>query len=157
MRKKIPLITESEQELKELINKYNHDLKRRSRLKMLQLFKAGTIKTILKAVEKVGCNRQTIGRWLLAYEQGGIKQMLEIKTVGRKKGQRTLSAKVFEALQAKLNDSQGFDGYKEIQDWLKTECQTDVKYKTLHGIVFYRLKAKPKVPRPVNLKKTLKK
>ncbi|HEY9847428.1 MAG TPA: IS630 family transposase, partial [Candidatus Caenarcaniphilales bacterium] len=53
-------------------------------------------------------------------------------------------------LQQQLRQTDGFDSYGEIQQWLKQQCQVDVSYPVVHLHVRYRLKAKLKVPRPLS-------
>jgi transposase len=55
-------------------------------------------------------------------------------------------------LQERLQQSDGFDTYGEIQQWLKHTCGIEVSYPVVHLHVRYRLKAKLKVPRPVSVK-----
>jgi len=51
-------------------------------------------------------------------------------------------------LQEQLAKPQGFKSYGQIQQWLLQECNVDVAYQTVHAYVRYKLKGKPKVPRP---------
>ncbi|MBD1916453.1 winged helix-turn-helix domain-containing protein [Phormidium sp. FACHB-322] len=51
-------------------------------------------------------------------------------------------------MEPELQDPEGFGSYKEVQQWLQTVCGVNVAYKTVHGTVHYRLKAKLKRPRP---------
>jgi transposase len=39
------------------------------------------------------------------------------------------------------------NSYGKICQWLEEKLGVDAKYKTVHKLVFYRLKASPKVPR----------
>ena len=152
MRKKIPNISQSVAEFELLVRKQK-DLAKRQRLKALLLLKSNQANTRIQVADKLEVHRHAVGRWLTAYEQGGIEKLLEINKNGRKPGQRTLPKNVYDSLKAKLKSSEGFGSYYEIQDWLKRKHKVKIKYKTLHGIVYYEMKAKPKVPRPVNIKK----
>lgn len=152
MMKKIPNIKETKQELKKLISKQN-DFNRRQKLKVLYLVANGKAKTRINIAEELEVNRDTVGRWLNTYEQGGIEQLMIIKKAGRKKGQRVLPQDVYTSLQDKLNDKSGFKDYQEIINWIKEKHDLEVKYKSIHRIVYYELGAKPKVPRPSNIKK----
>ncbi|MBD1845750.1 IS630 family transposase, partial [Cyanobacteria bacterium FACHB-63] len=38
-------------------------------------------------------------------------------------------------------ESQGFDGYQGICDWLETELGIEAAYKTVHQLVHYRLQS----------------
>jgi len=55
-------------------------------------------------------------------------------------------------LQTRLQEADGFKSYREIQQWIEQTFGKQVKYKTVHKTVRYRLKAKLKVPRPLSLK-----
>ena len=152
MRKNIPKISESPSQLKELIKK-QRDFNRRNRLKALYLLKTEQAKNRREAANKLEVAKETVGRWIDDYEQGGVKQMLYIKKSGRKPGQRTIPEDVCDSLKNKLRNTKGFGTYGEIQEWLKRKHKVKIKYPTLHRIVYYEFKAKPKVPRPVNIKK----
>lgn len=41
-----------------------------------------------------------------------------------------------------------------MQRWLKDEFELEIPYKTIHKIIYYRLKAKLKRARPSHVKKT---
>jgi hypothetical protein len=55
-----------------------------------------------------------------------------------------------EALNQRLRQSEGFNSYGEICQWLETQLGISAPYKTVHQLVHYRLKASPKVARPVS-------
>jgi hypothetical protein len=55
------------------------------------------------------------------------------------------------ALQKRLEEPQGFDGYPAICDWLESQLGIVAQYKTVHQLVQYRLQSSPKVPRPVSV------
>jgi hypothetical protein len=60
------------------------------------------------------------------------------------------------ALKQKLNDpSNGIVGFVELLDWFNTTFNTDIKYKTFHGFVVRKYKAKIKVARKVHVKKDI--
>jgi transposase len=152
MMKKIPNISQSVAELESLVRNQK-DLARRQRLKALLLLKSNKVNTRSEVADKLEVHRHAVARWLNAYEQGGIKQLITIHKNGRKSGQRTIPKNAYDALKAKLESKEGFGTYYEIQDWLKKKHKVDIKYPTLHTIVYYELKAKPKVARPCNIKK----
>ena len=54
----------------------------------------------------------TITRWLNAYRQGGLAQLLEVKTAPGKPS--ALSPEVMEKLKERLQDPRGVSSYKEI-------------------------------------------
>lgn len=55
-------------------------------------------------------------------------------------------------LKQELEDPEGFDSYKEIQQWLRSVYGLEVSYYTVHKTVSYKLKSKLKVTRPINIK-----
>ncbi len=156
MRKPIPTIKEEAKELQEKLRKEKNP-KRKIRLHMLVLIKSGKAKTRKAVAEHLAVHRNTIRHWLSLYESGGVNALLDIKSTGPKPGQHTLSAEVVEELIRRLEEEPtGFGSYGQIQAWVRKTYGLDVKYKTLHRIVRYELKAKPKVPRRSHVKKTLR-
>lgn len=147
-----PIIHEDHQTLQRRQGK-ERDAERKRRLQMLVLFSSEQAPTRKAVAEHLGVNRETITRWLESYEQGGIERLLKNEPRGRKPGQRLLPPPVFKAVERRLNSTRGFGGYVELQQWLNSEYGLEVNYKSLHGLVHYRLKAKLKVPRPEHPKK----
>jgi transposase len=66
-----------------------------------------------------------------------------------------LNKKQLSRLKEELNNTEGFNSYKEIQIWIKKELKVDIPYDTMWNLVRKRLKAKLKTPRPVNINKDL--
>ena len=61
---------------------------------------------------------------------------------------------VITELSQKLNEeSCEFKSYKEIGKWVEENYQISVKYQRLHKQLYYRMKAKLKVPKPASIKK----
>lgn len=148
----LPRITEALAELEERM-KRERDGQRRLRLHLLVLIRSGQVQERQQAAQHLGVHRNTVGRWLKAYQNGGLKQLLDIRRPGAKPGQKTLSPPVLAALQARLNH-EGFAGYLEVQQWLAEEYALQVPYATVHKLVRYRLGAKLKRARPRHAKKT---
>lgn len=122
----------------------------KERLQMLVWLKQGEVRS--RHELSVRCNRDkaTITRWIGAYKQGGLKQLLN---VGKAPGATPkLQGEALEKLKVRLAQPEGFSSYGEIQQWLKETCNLDVRYGTVYQWVRYRLKAKLKVPRPRSLK-----
>jgi transposase len=107
----------------------------------------------LEVAEHLAVHRNTIGRWLGLYQEGGLEGLLAIKPRGFAPGQRTVPEPVCQALQARLDEPSGFSGYDAIQRWLLAEFGLEVPYKSVYNLVRYRLGAKLKVPRPEHPKK----
>lgn len=126
----------------------------RDRLHFLLLVRTGTVTTRGQAADHLARHRNTISLWAADYERGGLDALLTTKPLGKPPGQRTLPTPVFEALQVRLDEPEGFASYTEIQAWLRDTYGLDLPYSTLHTLVRYRLGAKLKAPRPRHPKKT---
>ncbi len=137
-------IVESAEELKQMLVKQKA-AQARERVQLLFLLKTGQASTIQQAAQLLGRNRVTIQTWLRQYRDGGMEGLLEKKrSPGRP---RAIPTWAEQALEKKLEDPQGMNSYGEICQWLLEKLGVEAKYKTVHKLVFYRLKASPKVPR----------
>ncbi|MDF5722952.1 MAG: hypothetical protein PUP91_21260 [Rhizonema sp. PD37] len=58
-----------------------------------------------------------------------------------------VSGEILERLKQRLQESQGFHSYGQIQQWLVGEFKLNIAYKTVYELVRYRIGAKLKVPR----------
>lgn len=146
MRKRIPVIQESLDELKQMLRE-TRDADKKLRLNMLVLLKSQQYKTRTAVADHLGFGRNTIGKWLARYEQNGLEVMLEKQSPGCPKGQRTLPEEVYDSLKAKLSESSGFASYIDVRSWVEQEHGIEASYSTLYKIVRRELQAKPKVPR----------
>ncbi len=142
-------IKETETELKRLLSKEN-DSKIRDKIHVLLWLKTKKFYTITQIANVLSCHRITFQRWLFQYKKEGIQGILSPKkSSGRPK---IIPADVVGKLEEELNDELGFSNYYEVQKWLKVFFDLDVKYRTVHELVRYRLKGKLKVPRPRSIK-----
>src|SRR5690349_24777868 len=117
----LPVITEALDEL-EARMKRERDGQRRLRLHLLVLIRSGAVAERQQAAEHLAVHRNTIGRWLSAYQAGGLAQMLEIKPSGPPPVQKSLAPPIWDALQEKLAEEDGgFSGYLEVKHWLAEE------------------------------------
>jgi len=149
-KKRICVILESAEELLDMIRKEPKG-RFRDRLRLLWLLKTGKAESMTHAAELCGITYHTAAEWLRRYENGGISELLCLKTVpGR---QSAISAEVAEDLKKRLSEPEGFGSYEEIRRWLIDEYDPDIPYKTLHKTVRYYLGAGPKAPRPPHIKK----
>lgn len=140
-------IRESTEQLKHLMH-LQTSASAKERLQVLYLLKSLQAKDISTAAQLVGRDRTTVQRWMLKYEAHGIEKLIATRSgQGRK---CTIPDVINQALTAKLDDPHGMSSYGEVQQWLETEHQLQVKYPTVHRHVRYRLGAKLKVSRPVN-------
>ena len=148
----LPSIAESAEELRKQI-RTTREAELRERLHLLLLIRTGELNTRQALAQRLMRHRNTIARWLEAYQAGGLDRLLRRSRGGKPPGQRTLPDPVFEALKARLKTDEGFSSYVEVQRWLHDEYGLKVPYKTVHQIVRYTLKAKLKRARPVHPKK----
>jgi transposase len=148
----IPPIQETVTELIEHL-RTERSARRRTRLQVLYLLQSGQAQTRQEVATLVAVHRHTIGRWLTVYARAGLQAMLTLHTHSNRAP--ALPAPVRQALARKLGEPHGFGSYGEVQQWLQQRHGVRVKYKTLHRLVRYQLKAKLKVPRASHVKKTL--
>jgi transposase len=120
----------------------------KERVQMLYLLQSGQAESVTHAAELLGRGRITLQRWLAAYAEGGMVQLL-VKSSPPGRGCQ-IPAAAQAALVERLATPLGFGSYGEIQDWLKTDYQHEISYKGIHKHVRYGLGAKPKRPRPVS-------
>lgn len=152
MKKELPEIRESVATLRQGLHTERQG-RRRVRLQVLYLLKSGQAQTRQEVAALVAVHRHTVGRWLETYDTAGLEAMLTIKTHSNRRP--ILTRAVRQALAKKLHHAQGFASYGEAQQWLQRRYGVQVRYKTLHRLVRYQLRAKLKVPRPSHVKKTL--
>jgi transposase len=153
MRQRFPVVAESQEELEALL-KANQDAQVQRRVHLLLLIRTSAVKTRTQAARHLHVHRNSIWNWLKIYENEGIEQLLRIEQGAPPAEQKTLSDEVYQAVQARLAENGFQDGYVEVQRWLKQTFELEVPYKTVHGIVRYRLKAKLKRARLSHVKKT---
>lgn len=140
-------IRESEDELKELLRDQK-TASNKERVHLLYLLKSQQVESVTHAASLLGRNRVTLERWLGKYRAGGIGQLLV--TTWKRGRKRQIPVTADQKLKTRLEQSQGFNSYGAIQQWLQQECGVEVSYAVVHLHVRYRLKAKLKVPRPVS-------
>lgn len=144
-RKREVKIKETTKELKQLLHQQKSG-RIKERVQVLYLIKSQQVASALTAATLIGRDYSTVKRWLRIYRETGIKELLKLKHGGGRS--LSLSQEVLEALEKRLQQPQGFDGYEAVQLWLKTTYGIELPYSTLHGIVHNRLKSDPKVVRP---------
>lgn len=153
MPERFPDIAQSQEELEALL-KANRDAQVQRRVHLLLLICTGEVKTRMQAAKHLRVHRNSIHNWLKLYKEEGLERLLRIDQGAPPAEQKTLSNEVYQALQARLAENGFPNGYIEVQRWLKQGFELEVPYKTLHGILRYRLKAKLKRARPSHVKKT---
>jgi len=142
-------ITESETFLLELL-KSEKNAKNQIKLQVLYWRKTRQVESGGHLAGLSGHHQTTISRWLTKYRNGGLEELLGRKEGSGKKG--IISTEAIASLKEELKDPEGFSSYKEIQKWLKLFYDQEISYSAIHKLVRYKLKAKLKVPRPVNIK-----
>lgn len=137
-------IKETQEELKELLA-IQKTATGKERVQLLYLLKTGHAQTISQSAEIIGRNRVTLHKWIRQYKAGGIEGLLKPKSSpGRP---RSIPKWAEKALDKRLPEPLGFNGYQEIVEWLEQNLGVNTCYKTVHKLVYYRLKSYPKVPR----------
>lgn len=150
MNKELPIITESIEELKQMLRD-QRDSRKRARLQALYLLQTHQASNRRAVARLLGVNRDTVGRWLRDYAEGGIGALLDLyKPTG--KGP-TICGEILRGLEEKLSCPEGFGSYNGIRLWLEETYKVSLKYKTIYKVVRYKLGAKPKVARPSHIKK----
>jgi transposase len=130
--------------------KHARTASQKERLQMLWWLKTEQVTQHQQLATRLGRDPSTITRWLQKYRQGGLSQLLEVKTAPGQTPQLTPEA--LAGLQQRLASETGFHSYGEIVSWLKTEYELEMNYATVYDWVHYRLQAKLKVPRPCSAK-----
>jgi transposase len=144
-------ITETEADLKQRL-RHAKTASDKERLQLLYLLKSGQASTIQSAATLLGRHRVTVQAWLQLYRCGGLAAMLtHTPRTGRR---QSLPLWAQAALNKRLQQSEGFNSYGEICQWLETPLGMTAPYKTVHQLVHYRLQATPKVARPVSAANT---
>jgi transposase len=141
------VIQERAEDLKHLMHQQAQSWSK-ERVQMLYLLQSDEASSVTHAAALLGRGRIILHRWLAAYEQGGLMQLLDKQTPPGRACAIPVAAQ--RALEEKLSSPTGFGSYGEIQDWLATEYQHRISDNGIHKHVRYRLGAKPKCPRPVS-------
>jgi transposase len=144
-------ILESEAELHELLRQQK-TVSGKERVQVLYLLKTKKAKTVSEVAELIGRNRGTVQEWLAKYRRGGLEELLLKKVGGGRK--RKIPQWAEKALEKKLKTHEGMNSYGEICQWLEEKLGIEAKYKTVHKLVYYRLKASPKIARPKSLEQS---
>lgn len=145
-------IKESESEIKKLIKSSNSMIGKR--LHALLVFKRNEKSGISKrqVADEVGVNHNSIQTWRTIYIEGGIKALMAHSNIGYKPSK--INKEQEKALKVKLGDeSNGIVGFNELLDWFDKKFKTEINYKTFHGFVVRKFKAKIKVARKSHVKK----
>lgn len=149
---KIFKIRESESELKRLMKSSRPMIAKR--LHALLVFKRYEDVGISKRLvaDAIGVNHNSIQTWRTLYIEGGIKLLMSHCNIGYKPS--VINDEQEQALKKQLNNPQnGMVGFIELLDWFNKAFNKEVNYKTFHGFVVRKFKAKIKTARKVHIKK----
>jgi hypothetical protein len=95
------------------------DAQRPQRVQALSLFRTRQARTRLQVARLLGGNRDPVGRWLVAYAQGGIAQLL---TIAQAPGTPPLPSEAMrQALRERFAQPQGWASYQAIWHGLRQE------------------------------------
>lgn len=151
MYRKLPPIQESAEDLRRLMRQEAHP-KKRERLQMLYLLQSGQATSRQAVARQLGVNRETVGRWLDQYADGGLAQVLDLYVpAGRASA---CDAQVLADLQAALETPKGFASYEAIRIWLFETHGVEMTTSAVGNLVRARFGGKAKVPRPTPKKTT---
>jgi transposase len=150
MRKAMPRVTESADELQHRMNS-EPDRKKQQRLHALYLAASGQARHRQAIAALLGGHRHSVAAWFWAYAEGGLAHALSYQRPLPPVHQR-ITAAALAALQDKLKAPHGFASYHQIRLWLAEEHQVSLAYSSVHELVRYKLHAKPKRPRPSHTK-----
>jgi transposase len=118
MKQPIPPIHETPEALKRLLAA-ERDAQKQQRLQALYLLQTQQARTRLHVARLLGVSRHTVGRWLAAYQTGGVPQML---TMAQAPGKvPLLSEAMREALCQRWAEPGGVASSKAIWPWLRQE------------------------------------
>ena len=120
----------------------------KERLQVLYWLKQDNAPSISAIAKAVGKHRNTVQTWLSNYREGGVKAMLEVKKSPG--GVRVIPQWAENALAKRLQESNGFQSYYAVQQWLAETLGIEAEYHAVYQMTRYRLKAKLKVARPQN-------
>lgn len=141
-------LSETEADLKQLL-RTKKTASDKERIQLLYLLKTEQATTIQSAAALLGRHRVTLQEWLRLYRSGGLEVLLGHKPrTGRR---QSIPQWAQDALNKRLHQPEGFESYGEICQWLERQLGISAPYKTVHQLVHYRLKASPKVARPVSV------
>jgi transposase len=153
MNKTLPVIHESANDLKQQLQQ-ERDQRKRQRLHVLYLLASGQATNRTAVAELLGVDRNTVGRWLTQYRDGGVAALLAVYVPAGKRP--ALAPAQLAQLQQRLEQPDGFASYGEIQQWIATTFGVQMGYHAVHTLVHDKLRARPKVARPSHEKKVRK-
>lgn len=150
MNKRIPVILESADDLKQRLSQ-ERDPTKHQRLHALYLLASGQARFRSDVAHLLAVSRNTVGRWLDRYAHGGLDTLLD-RSVPPGKAP-ALQPDHVALLQQRLQHPQGFASYDDARQWIQETFGVVLTYNATHKLVRYKLGAKLKVARPTHEKK----
>jgi transposase len=150
MNKRIPVILESADELKQRLSQERHPT-RHQRLHALYVLASGQARFRSDVAHLLAVDRNTIGRWLERYAQGGLDALLDLYVPPGKAP--ALQPDQVAQLQQALQQPEGFASYDDARQWIQATFGVALSYNATHKLVHYKLGATLKVARPAHEKK----
>jgi transposase len=141
------------------------ELKKLSRNSIPMIAKRIEALLVLKANEKVGISKRVVAeivrvdhnsiqKWRSLYIEGGIEKLMGHGKIGFRPSVFTKEQQ--EAMRVQMHKvDNGFVGFIEFLDWFNDKYKTNINYKTFHGFVVRKFKAKIKTARKVHVKKDI--
>lgn len=151
MRNALPILHQSATELKHRLKAERHPAKRH-RLQALYLLASHQATSRQEVAALLGISRNTVGRWLTIYAEGGLDALLAVYIPAGKAP--PLTPDQLRQLQAALDHPAGWESYEAIRTWINTTFALSLSYTVVYKLVHDKLGARPKVPRPRHPKKT---
>ncbi len=150
MNKTVPIIHESVDDLRQRLHQ-ERDPRKHQRLHALFLLACGQAPNRSAVAALLGLDRNTVGRWLAQYREGGLAALLAVYLPAGKRP--ALAPDQLARLRERLAQPAGFAAYGEIQQWIATTFGVQMGYHAVHTLVHDKLGARPKVARPSHEKK----
>jgi len=148
----MPAVGESVEALKGRMEKESNGVKRQ-RVQMLYLVASGQARERQEVAHLLGLHRNTVGKWMQRYEQGGLEGLLEVRVPPGAKP--ALNESQIAQLREALGRAEGFGSYAEVQTWILSHYGVSMSYAATHKSVHTKLGATLKVARPRHPKKTM--
>ncbi|WP_052537515.1 helix-turn-helix domain-containing protein [Gloeocapsa sp. PCC 73106] len=131
-------IKEAKSELREILSTQKNAVDYK-KIQALYLMKTGQADTVTTVSELLGVHRVTVQKWFKKYREQGIDGLLTSKkSTGRPS---IVSQSTLLELEEKLNRASGcFKSYEDVHAWLQEKHGVDANYKTIYGLLRYKLK-----------------
>lgn len=132
-------------ELVELKNKSSDD-GQKLRLRAIINIKKG--KTFEQIAEEMLVSRKSIGVWHVKYDEKGVEGLLSNKG-GRKEGNPTWDAEIFEKLTEHVKNTGGYWSVPKMQEWVKETYKKTIPLQTIwYHLILKKFSYKSSRPHP---------